>query len=124
MKLPPPLLALLAPLVLTGPLHAFTVNVDLVPVSTNFDDFNDGIDTATNFNNMASAGESAGISSVTIPPGAEDPQFQYLSPVAILPFSTDVFPHLRVQSRSTAAGGAQIFPCLRRRPPCSTTETT
>ena len=88
---------------------AFTVGVDLVPVSTTFDDFNDGIDTATNFSNASTGGETGGVASVVVGPGAPDPQVQFLSPAAINPFSVDDFPFFRLMARGPGAGG-QVFP--------------
>ena len=90
--------------------NAFTVNVDLVPLTEVFDGFNDGIDTTGAFNNASSAGEAGGVSSVTIPASASDPQFQYLTPTAISPFRVDDHPFVRVQSRGSVGGAAQLFP--------------
>lgn len=91
------------------PLNAFTVSVDLVPVSQDFDNFNDGVDAATNFSNATAAGESGGVVSVSVPAEAPDPQFQIPTRAAINPFSVDDYPFLRISSRGTGAGG-QIFP--------------
>ena len=90
-------------------LHAASVSVDLVPVSQRLDDFNDGIDTTTNFSNAAPAGEAGGVVSVTVAAAAPDPQFQVLTPAKIAPFSVDDYPFFRINSRG-AGGSGQVFP--------------
>ena len=87
---------------------AVTVTVDPGPISIAFDQFNDGISTATNFNNMSDAGEAAGVSSVSMPAGAGDPQFQYLTPGG--PFDSTTYPYMRVHTQGTVGGASQVFP--------------
>lgn len=87
---------------------AVSVLIDPAPLTRVFDNFNDGVSSATGFNNMADAGESGGVSTVSMPPGAFDPQFRFPTPGAA--FSVTTFPYLRVNSRGSVAGGSQIFP--------------
>ena len=87
---------------------AFTLSVDPASTSIAFDQFNDGTSTATNFNNMADGGEAGGVSSVTMPAGAADPQFQYLTPGGA--FDPAVYPYMRVQSQGSVGGASQVFP--------------
>lgn len=87
---------------------AFTLSVDPGSTSIAFDQFNDGVSTATNFNNMADGGEAGGVSSVTMPAGAADPQFQYLTPGGS--FDPAVYPYMRVQSQGSVGGPSQVFP--------------
>jgi len=87
---------------------AFTLSVDPGSTSIAFDQFNDGISTATNFNNMADGGEAGGVSSATMPAGAADPQFQYPTPGGS--FDPVVYPYMRVQSQGSVGGPSQVFP--------------
>ena len=88
---------------------AYTLSIDPAAVSMSFDQFNDGTDTTTGFNNMATAGEAGGVSSVTVNPGAADPQFQVPTPGAA--FSTATHPYFRIQAQRSAGGAPDgIFP--------------
>ncbi len=104
-------LAALATLTLANQANAAAI-VDfwVDPTSTTriFDNFNDGVDTATNFNNMSSLGEAGGFSAVTVPPVSADPQFQYLTPGA--PFNASTHPFVRFRSQGSVDGGMQFFP--------------
>jgi len=82
--------------------------VDPPPVSTVLEDFNDGVDTSANFNNMSSAGEAGGFVSVDINVGATDPQVRFPTPGA--PFSTTTYPYFRLGTRGTVPGASQVFP--------------
>ena len=87
---------------------AFTLSIDPAPLTVNFDNFNDGVDTSTGFNNMSSAGEAAGFASVNMNAGAADPQVQFPTPGAL--FSSTTHPYFRVNSRGTVGGASQVFP--------------
>ncbi|MFT5410909.1 MAG: hypothetical protein ACI9NC_003642, partial [Verrucomicrobiales bacterium] len=93
---------------LTTAASAYTLSVDPGAISISFDQFNDGVSTATNFGNMADGGEAGGVSAVTMPAGAADPQFQYLTPGG--PFDPNQYPFMRIQSQGSAAGASQVFP--------------
>ena len=104
----PSIFAALAASALVTSASGFTLSIDPGPVSIAFDQFNDGVSTAGNFVNMADAGEAAGVSSVTMPPAAADPRFQYPTPGA--PFDANTYPYMRVQSSGSVAGASQVFP--------------
>jgi hypothetical protein len=87
---------------------AASLSIDPAPLTQIFDNFNDGVSTATNFGNMSDVGEAGGISSVNMPIGAPDPQFQY--PSLGVPFAISTYPYLRVNTRGSVGGASQIFP--------------
>ena len=87
---------------------AFTLSVDPAPLTQIFDNFNDGVDTSTNFNNMSSAGEAGGFASVNMNAGAADPQVQFPTPGA--PFNSTSHPYFRVNTRGTVGSPSQVFP--------------
>lgn len=87
---------------------AFTLSVDPAPLTQIFDNFNDGVDTSTNFNNMSSAGEAGGFASVNMNAGAADPQLQFPTPGAA--FNSTSHPYFRVNTRGTVGGASQVFP--------------
>ena len=87
---------------------AFTLVVDPAPLTVNFDNFNDGVDTSTNFNNMSSGGEAGGFASVNMNAGAADPQLQFPTPGA--PFNSTSHSYFRVNTRGTVGGASQVFP--------------
>ena len=91
-----------------GNAGAATLTVDPVPITRSFSGFNDGVSNASGFNNMSDAGEAGGISSVSMPAGAADPQFRYLTPGA--PFSSSVYPFMRINTRGSVGGASQVFP--------------
>ena len=87
---------------------AFTLSIDPSPLSINFDNFNDGVDTSTGFVNMASAGEATGFASVNMNAGAADPQVQFPTPGPA--FNSTTHPYFRVSTRGTVGGPSQVFP--------------
>ena len=102
------LLTTLALASLSAGAHAVTITVDPAPITRVFDQFNDGVSSVAGLSNMADGGEAGGVSNVTMPAGAFDPQFQFPTPGA--PFDPNVYRYLRIQSRGTVAGGSQVFP--------------
>jgi len=87
---------------------AFTLSVDPAPLTISFDNFNDGVDTATGFVNMASAGEATGFASINMNAGAADPQVQF--PTSGAAFNSTSHPYFRVNSRGSVGGPSQVFP--------------
>ena len=87
---------------------AFTVSIDPHTTTRVIDVFNDGLSTATGFNNMSDGGEAGGFATGLMPPGAVDPQLQFPTPGPA--FDITSHPFLRIGTRGSVGGPSQVFP--------------